>query len=152
MQEILARAPGKSQLIIETAAGKTVGAKLADVGLMRQRAGSDRVKVCFDTCHAFAAGHDVRTKAGIQATLDEFDREIGLEHLVVVHANDSKFALGEGRDRHENIGEGKIGADGFKAMLHAPELRKLPWLLEVPGFDDKGPDAKNIGILQRLAA
>lgn len=152
MREILNRAPGKSQLIIETAAGTTIGAQFRDVALMRERAGSDRVKVCFDTCHAFAAGHDVRTPASIKAMLKTFDATIGLKHLVVVHANDSKFGLGEGRDRHENIGEGHIGIEAFRALLHAEPLRKLPWVLEVPGFDDKGPDAKNIAILQRLAA
>lgn len=152
MREILKRASGTGQLIIETAAGKTVGAKFEDVALMRERAGSDRVKVCFDTCHAFAAGHDLRTPPSIEATLKAFDATIGLEHLVVVHANDSKFALGEGRDRHENIGEGHIGTEAFRALLHAEPLRKLPWILEVPGFDDKGPDAKNIKILTHLSA
>lgn len=152
MQEILKRAPGQSQLIIETAAGKTIGAKFADVGLMRTRVDSPRVKVCLDTCHVFAAGHDVRSAAAVTAMLEAFDREIGLEHLVVIHANDSKFELGEGRDRHENIGEGKIGTEGFKALLQSPKLRQLPWLLEVPGFAGEGPDAKNIELLQQLAA
>ncbi len=153
MKEILDRAPGGSQLVVETAAGEQgkVGATFAEIGELVRRVNASRVKVCLDTCHVFAAGHDIRTPAGVKAMLADFDREIGLEHLAVVHANDSKFPLGSRRDRHENIGEGEIGPAGFQALLAQPELRSLPWFLEVPGFDGNGPDKKNIDILNSLA-
>lgn len=153
MKEILRRAPGTSQLIVEISAGETgkIGS-FDEIGRMVREVGSDRVKVCIDTCHAFAAGYDLGSAAGIKAMLAEFDDKIGLGHLSVIHANDSKFGLGEHRDRHENIGAGKIGSAGFKAMLQMPELRKLPWLLEVPGDTGEGPDAPNVKRLQELAA
>ncbi len=153
MKEVLRRAAGgTSQLIIEGSAGqKGAIGSFAELGAMRNGAGSERVKVCLDTCHMFAAGHDIRTKESVRTTLDAFDAAVGLEHLVVLHANDSKFDLGLAKDRHENIGQGKIGSTGFKAMLATPELRRLPWLLEVPGDTNEGPDAPNVKRLQELA-
>jgi deoxyribonuclease-4 len=153
MKEVLKRAVGgTSQLIIEGSAGqKGAIGSLKELGQMRKGAGSDRVKICLDTCHAFASGHDLVSSAGIKIMLAEFDHLIGLEHLVVIHANDSKFGIGEARDRHENIGQGKIGNAGFINLLHSSELKKLPWLLEVPGDTSEGPDAINIQRLQELA-
>ncbi|MGI6103443.1 MAG: deoxyribonuclease IV [Patescibacteria group bacterium] len=154
MGEILRRAPGESQLIIENAAGYggTLGDAFSELGEMLRAVKSPRVKVCFDTCHAFAAGYDIRSSAGVVQTLEEFDREVGVSNLVVIHANDSKFALGEGRDRHENLGEGYIGLDGFRALAAHPLLAQLPWILEVPGKDGNGPDSPNIEILRSLTA
>ena len=77
--------------------------------------GSPRLKVCLDTQHAFASGYQVATPDGLAATMDEFEREVGLANLVAVHANDSKCPLGGSVDRHENIGEGHIGREGFRA-------------------------------------
>lgn len=154
MKEVLKRAAGgSSQLIIEGSAGqKGAIGSFEELGAMRKGAGSDRVKICLDTCHAFAAGHDLVTPTGIKTMLAAFDRLIGLKHLVVIHANDSKFDMGQAKDRHENIGQGKIGSAGFKALLHTPELRKLPWLLEVPGETGEGPDTANVQRLQELAS
>ncbi len=153
MREILKRAPGQSQLIIEGASGQqgALGSPFAEVGQMLHGAGSPRVKVCLDTCHMFQAGYDVRTREAIDHTLAEFDREVGLEHLVVMHANDAKKPIGSGLDRHDNIGQGEIGADGFKALLHHPKLHDYAWILEVPGFEELGPDQRNIDILKSLA-
>jgi deoxyribonuclease-4 len=82
----------------------------------------------------------------------EFEREVGLERLVVVHANDSKAGLGAGVDRHENIGLGQIGEEGFRAVLAHPAFREIPFILEVPGINGEGPDKANVEILKRLAA
>jgi deoxyribonuclease-4 len=84
--------------------------------------------------------------------MTEFEQEIGFDRLVAVHANDSKVELGSGRDRHENIGEGHIGIDGFRRILHHRAFADVPFLLEVPGFgaDAKGPDKENVDILKRL--
>lgn len=153
MQEILKRAPGSSQLIIEGASGQqgALGSPFAELGQMLRASASSRVKVCLDTCHMFQAGHDVRTRQAIDQSLAEFDREVGLEHLVVMHANDAKKPLGSGLDRHENIGQGEIGTVAFKTLLHDPRLSHLPWILEVPGFEEMGPDKQNLDILKSLA-
>jgi deoxyribonuclease-4 len=82
--------------------------------------------------------------------MEEFDREVGLDRLVAVHANDSKVDLGGGRDRHENIGQGFIGEDGFTTILSHPAFANLPLLLEVPGFEKNGPDRQNVDMLRVL--
>jgi deoxyribonuclease-4 len=84
--------------------------------------------------------------------LGEFDREVGLERLVAVHANDSKIPLGGGVDRHANIGEGEIGRDGFINILSHQAFASIPFLLEVPGIEDKGPDKENVERLKELRA
>jgi len=141
-------------LILENSAGMggAIGSKFVELGTIIRESGSDRVKVCLDTQHAFAAGHDVKTRPGLEKMLDEFDRDVGLERLVAVHANDSKIPLGGGVDRHANIGEGHIGRDGFENILSHPTFADIPFLLEVPGFEDQGPDKENVEILKSLRA
>ena len=97
-----------------------------------------------------AAGYDVATAQGLEATLAEFEKQVGLANLVAVHANDSKIPLGGGVDRHENIGEGLIGLEGFKVIMGRPAFREIPFLLEVPGFEKKGPDKENVDILRQI--
>ncbi len=109
-----------------------------------------RVGVCLDSCHLFAAGWDLRTPEGVAATLRAFDRTVGLKHLLAFHLNDSKGALGSRVDRHENIGHGRIGRAGFRALVNHPKLRRLPGFIETPGFDHQGPDKKNLLVLKRL--
>lgn len=109
-----------------------------------------RLGVCLDSCHLFAAGWDIRTPAGVSAALREFDRTVGLRHLRAMHLNDSKGALGSHVDRHDNIGDGRIGRAGFRALVNHPKLRKLPGFIETPGFDHQGPDRKNLVVLKRL--
>jgi deoxyribonuclease-4 len=83
--------------------------------------------------------------------MSEFEEEVGFDQLVAVHANDSKVPLGAGRDRHENIGDGLIGTEGFRRILHHRAFKDVPFLLEVPGFGEaKGPDQKNVDILKQL--
>ena len=141
-------------LILENAAGMggAIGSKFVELGTIIRESGSDRVKVCVDVQHAFAAGHDVKTRAGLDKMLDEFEREVGLDRLVAIHANDSKCPLGGGIDRHANIGDGHIGRDGFENLLLHPALAEVPFLLEVPGIDDHGPDKDNVEILKSLRA
>lgn len=139
-------------LILENSAGAggSIGGQFAQLGQIIKQVNHDRVKICLDTCHAFAAGYDVGTKQGLQKTLEEFDKAIGLKNLVAIHANDSKFDLGSGKDRHANIGEGFIGSEGFANMLNHPSLKHLPFILEVPGFAETGPDKGNIDTLKSL--
>lgn len=151
-RRILEATPPDAWLILENSAGQggAVGSKFAELGRIAREAGGDRVKVCLDTQHTFAAGYDVKTPFGLKKTMAEFDADIGLERLVAVHANDSKIPLGGGVDRHANIGEGKIGRDGFLNIFSHPAFADLPFLLEVPGFEDNGPDRQNVEILKEL--
>jgi len=153
LEHVLAHSPQEVWLILENSAGMggQIGDRFSELGALIRAVGSPRLKVCFDTQHAFASGYDVATTAGLQATMDEFEREIGLERLVVIHANDSKCPLRGGKDRHENIGEGYIGRQGFEVILSYPAFRELPFLLEVPGFAGEGPDLENVRILRSLA-
>jgi deoxyribonuclease-4 len=109
----------------------------------------DRVGVCLDTCHAFAAGYDLRAREAIDETLKRFDEIIGLDKLKVIHVNDSKGDLGSGIDRHEHIGMGKIGERGFFELFHHPVIRPLPLILETP-VDSRGNFATNMAKLKEL--
>ena len=142
------------QLIIENCAGLNaqIGASFAEIGMMIKAVDSPRLTVCLDTEHAFAAGYNLAERDGIETTMEEFDTEIGLEKLVVVHANDSKVELGSGIDRHENIGEGFIGIDGFEVIMAHPAFADVPFLLEVPGENRKGPDKPNLDRLKDIRA
>ena len=154
LQKVLERAdPKHARLLIENNAGLggSVGARFEEIASMLDGLRDSRVGVCFDTCHAFASGYDERTPADVARTLDELDRIIGLKHVEVIHCNVSVTGLGSNRDRHANIGDGQIGLEGFRALLHEPRLAKLPFILEVPGAGD-GPDAEQVAVLRRLAA
>ncbi len=155
IRQILHQAPEGPALVLEHSAGmgESVGHRFEDLADILAAADSpDRVKICLDTAHLFAAGYPVADPDGLRRTLDEFDRLIGLDRLVVIHANDSKVPLGSGVDRHENIGDGQIGLAGFRVILAEPRLRDLPFILEVPGLDNKGPDRENVERLKQLRA
>lgn len=111
---------------------------------------SDRVGVCFDTCHAFAAGYDLRNEKAVDKTLKLFDKIIGLSKLKVVHLNDSKGELGSHLDRHEHIGMGFIGEEGFRAILNHKAIRELPLILETP-VDSKRDWIGNLKKVRELA-
>ncbi len=152
VRRIIDATPDDAWLILENSAGMggSVGSKFAELGKIARESGSPRVKVCLDTQHAFAAGYDVKTRDGLERALEEFEREIGLERLVAVHANDSKCPLAGGLDRHENIGEGHIGREGFENIVAHPVFADVPFLLEVPGFENEGPDRRNVEILKAI--
>ncbi|HLQ60314.1 MAG TPA: deoxyribonuclease IV [Candidatus Acidoferrales bacterium] len=154
LKSVLERAdPKQAQLLIENNAGLggCVGARFEEIAEMLAALGDPRAAVCFDTCHAFASGYDIRTPEGARRTIDELDRVIGLSRVKAIHANDSVTGLGSNRDRHANIGQGEIGEGGFRSLLHDPRLARLPFILEVPGMDGNGPDAANLAVLKRLA-
>jgi deoxyribonuclease-4 len=141
-------------LLLENSAGsgKTLGARFAQIGALFDRLGRDpRLGLCVDTAHTFASGYDLRSDDGIAQAVDEIERSIGLDRLRLIHGNDSKVGLGSAVDRHENIGKGLLGEEAFAKMLAHPALRDVPWVLEVPGYDDKGPDKPNLDALKRLA-
>lgn len=137
-------------VLLEGSAGGTIGTFEELQAILAALDWHPRLGVCLDTCHLYATGWDLRTPAGADAMARAFDRTVGLERLRAIHLNDSKGALGSHRDRHENIGKGEIGRAGFRAVLAHPALRDLPGIIETPGFEDEGPDRKNIQILKRL--
>ncbi|MGH7919436.1 MAG: deoxyribonuclease IV, partial [Candidatus Dormibacteraceae bacterium] len=155
LKNVMERAdPKTARLLIENNAGTggSVGARFEELRAMLDGLADPRVGVCFDTCHAFASGYDLRTPAAVEETLLQWDRAVGLGRLEVIHCNDSQTGLGSNRDRHANLGEGQIGEAGFRALLHDPRLQPVPFVLEVPGFEGAGPDRENLDILRRLAA
>ena len=155
MRNALQRAdPQHTRLLIENNAGTggCVGARFEEIKAMLDAVGDERVRCCFDTCHAFASGYDLRTEADARRVIDEWDKVVGLDRLEAIHCNDSQTGLASNRDRHQNIGLGEIGEEGFRALLHDPRLDRMPFILEVPGFQGEGPDAANVEILRRLAA
>jgi deoxyribonuclease-4 len=160
---------GKMRILIENTAGMgtAVGARLEEVAgiLYELNRGESRTDgrplqfgACLDTAHLFAAGYDIKSPEGLERTIEEIDRIVGLENVPVFHVNDSKIPLGGRVDRHENIGHGKIGADAFGRILKHPRLggaapEGLPgraFLLETP-IDDPGDDRKNVAKLWQLA-
>lgn len=150
IKEILAQTPKDTYFIAENAGNRKIGQSLDELASIIRDVDNPRMKICLDTCHLFSAGFDLREENKLTAFLDEFDKKIGFEKLEVWHLNDSRDPFASGRDRHENIGKGTIGLDEFKLLLNHPKLKHLPFIIETPGFDDNGPDKKNLDILKSL--
>jgi deoxyribonuclease-4 len=149
----LSRVDNRTVILLENTAGErnSVGSLFPDIRFVLDGIGERRrVAVCLDTCHAFAAGYDFRTPEAITETLQEFDSEIGLNLLRLIHLNDSYSRLGSGLDRHEHIGLGHIGEEGFRHFLHHPAIRGLPLICETPE-DERRDDAGNIRKVRELA-
>jgi deoxyribonuclease-4 len=143
---------GPTRLLIESTAGQgsSVGHKFDHLGYLIEKLHRKiKIGVCIDTCHIFAAGYDIRDRKGWDATLAEFDRQVGIQHLYALHVNDSLKPLGSRVDRHACLGEGEIGIKGFKAMMEHPDLYELPKYLETP----EGPETwkKEIKLLRKFA-
>jgi deoxyribonuclease IV len=140
-------------LLLENTAGEknSVGSSFEHIrGIMDGLEKNNRIGVCLDTCHAFAAGYELRTETGIEETLVQFEDQIGIKNLRIIHLNDSKGDRGSGLDRHEHIGMGFIGEDGFRRILHHPVLSALPLICETP-VDDRRDDVGNIVKVRELA-
>ena len=149
----LEESPGETVVLLENTAGtkNSMGSSFEDVRrVLDAIAQSERVGVCLDTCHAFAAGYDLVTPTAIERTLGRFKDVIGLNRLKVIHLNDSVGGLGSHLDRHEHIGLGKIGEDGFRNILRSP-LRRLPLILETP-IDQRRSDVGNLQKVRELAS
>jgi deoxyribonuclease-4 len=150
--EALDSNPGGSTLLIETMAGQTnsVGSRFEELRLILDGVrDSERMGVCVDTCHIFAAGFDLSSAPAVERTMGLFGDIVGKDRLKVVHLNDSVGPLGGGLDRHEHIGIGQIGEKGFRAFLRYKGIAKLPILMEVP-VDDRRQDAENMKVVRRL--
>jgi len=130
-------------------AGNLVGARASDLGrILELSRRPERLAVCLDTCHLFAAGYDIRARNGLLATVGEFADAVGLDRIVAFHLNDAKAGLGSGLDRHEHIGRGQIGLAAFRALLGHQRLGRRPMTLETPKGRDG--DRRNLATLRRL--
>lgn len=141
------RADMKTKLTIETTAGQGsgLGWRFEQIAqIMELCAYPEKLAVCVDTCHIYAAGYDIKTKAGYKKTFEEFDRLIGLENLAMFHVNDSKKDFGTRVDRHEHIGEGFIGPAGFKNLVNDKRFFDIPMILETPKGADNAEDRVNL--------
>ena len=152
LQKVLELSPDNVWLCLENSAGMGahIGSSFQEMGSLISGVNHPNLKVCLDTEHLFAAGYNIASPRELKEVMKEFDAEIGLDKLVAVHANDSKVELGAGVDRHENIGDGHIGTDGFKCIMAEPSFKNVPFFLEVPGFDGEGPDKKNLDLLKEI--
>lgn len=150
IQRVLKEIPRNLFFIIENAGTRKIGQTITEIAQIINDLQHPQVKICLDTCHLHAAGYDLSTLEKLNRLLDNFDQKVGLEKLVCWHLNDSRDPLGSLRDRHENIGEGHVGLKTFENILNHPLLKKLPMIIETPGFSNRGPDAQNLKILRDL--
>ncbi len=131
-------------------AGTSVGSRFEEIQhIIDGLETPDRIGICFDTCHAFAAGYDLRDTASVKKTFREFNTIIGLNRLKCIHANDCRFRLGEHHDRHHHIGQGFIGKQGFQSIVTHAKLKRIPFILETPKEDDM--DRENMKLLRTLS-
>lgn len=147
--------PGHAcRILVETTAGQgsALGYTFEQLAKIRDLVRNpERIGICLDTCHIFAAGYELRTPGGYQVTMDAFETIIGLEHLKVIHMNDSLKDLGSRVDRHQGIGKGCIGLDGFRHVMQDHRLAGIPKILETPKeADPVASDRENIRILREL--
>ena len=141
------------KIALETTAGQgtTLGHRFQHLQDILAGCGDpEQIVVCMDTCHVFAAGYDIRTEEGYVAIMEQFDQIVGLDKLEVLHFNDSKRSLGSRVDRHDHIGQGKIGKEGFRWFLNDPRLVRVPKLLETPKENQGEADRRNLKVLRSL--
>jgi len=150
---VAVKADNDVMILLENTAGQenSVGSRFEELKqILELLEPRKRFGVCFDTCHAFAAGYDLRSKDRVHDVIAEFDKYIGIKNLRIVHLNDSKGELNCNLDRHEHIGMGHIGEAGFKEVLAQKEFRRLPLILETP-IDDRRDDVGNLQKVRELA-
>jgi len=141
----------KITLEITAGQGSCLGYRFEQIGkIMDATKESDRLRVCFDTEHAFAAGYDIRTKEGYERTFVEFNEAIGIDRLVAFHLNDSKKEFNSRVDRHEHIGKGHLGVEAFRLLLNDKRFWGLPMCLETPKGPDLKEDQENLALLRSL--
>jgi deoxyribonuclease-4 len=143
----------RTRLALETTAGQgsCLGHTFEQIAyIIRNAREPERLCVCLDTAHVFAAGYDLTTEAGTKKMFRQFNQTIGLERLVALHLNDSKAAQGSRVDRHEHIGKGKIGLDAFRVLMRDRRFRKIPKVLETPKGKEMREDVENMKTLRGL--
>jgi deoxyribonuclease-4 len=144
---------GEVVVLLENTAGQgsNLGHRFEQLGqLLERTAAADRVGVCFDTCHALAAGYELDSARSYRSTMDELDRTVGLSRVLAFHLNDSKFDVGSRKDRHEHIGQGFVGLDGFRRILRDRRFDDVPMVLETPKEVEFDDDRRNLATLRSL--
>lgn len=150
IKEILEKTPRESLFIIENAGNRKIGQTLEEISQIIKDVDNPRVRICFDTCHLFSNGYKFDTVDELDLFLAKLAK-FEINNLVELwHVNDSRDEFDSGHDRHDNIGEGKIGIDEFKVLLNHSKTKSFPFIIETPGFDGNGPDKKNLDILKSL--
>lgn len=151
ISEVMSEYNGDCQLLIEntSGAGSELGYSLEQIKYILEKIENPLVNICYDTCHGFTAGYDISTADKANQLIELIDKLIGIDRLKVIHTNDSKYAVNTHKDRHEHIGKGYIGIDGFEALLNNKKLRNKPFILETP-VDEQGDYASNLGVLKSL--
>jgi len=150
IKELLSQTKNTPFIIENSAGQKGKIGSLEEIKTLVNGANSDRVKICLDSAHLFAAGFDLRSEQEIDSLINKLKKYKLLDKLVCLHLNDSKVPFNSGRDIHQNIGDGEIGKQGMANFINHTSLKHLPIILETPGLDGKGPDAHNIKITQDL--
>lgn len=141
-------------ILLETTAGQgtNLGSTFEELAaIIAASKHPDRLGVCYDTCHTFAAGYDIRTPETYAETMNAFDRTIGLDRLKFFHVNDTKNEFDSRKDRHEHIGQGAIGLDGFRNLMQDSRFKDVPKTLETPKEADLKDDIRNLKTLRDLA-
>ena len=155
IDEVFRKVPTvKTKIALETTAGQgsCLGYRFEQFAYIISRVREpERLCVCVDTAHLFAAGYDISSESSLRKTLREFDRVIGPDRLVAIHVNDSKTGCGSRVDRHEHIGKGRIGLDAFRFIMRDRRFRKIPKVLETPKGKDLREDVMNLRTLRGLA-
>ena len=147
------RAGVRTLLEITAGQGRALGGRFEELGaIVAASSCEDRLGVCFDTCHAVAAGHDLGSEAAYAATFESLDRAVGLSRLGAFHLNDSKGKLGSRLDRHEHVGKGTVGLEAFRRLVNDPRFRGLPMVLETPKGEDLAEDRENLAVLRGLVS
>jgi len=149
----LDRVPPPVRILLENTAGQgnCLGHRCEELAAILDKVrDAARAGICLDTCHAFAAGYDIRTEEGYRKTMREFDRLIGLERISVFHVNDCKRELGSRVDRHTHIGQGCIGLEAFRCLVNDRRFAKIPKILETPKGPDLKEDMMNLATLRSL--
>lgn len=153
IQTVLNESDEQADFYIENMGTRKIGKSIDQIAELIEDCGSDeRLKVCLDTCHMHAAGIDLSTEEAYDEFFNNFNKTIGLDRLGVIHVNDSRDEFGSLRDRHANIGEGKMPEGVFSNIVNKQPTNDLPLIIETPGFGDDGPDKKNIDRLHEYAA
>ncbi|MEW5801208.1 MAG: deoxyribonuclease IV [bacterium] len=164
LNSLLAETSGSSlQILLETTAGQgsNLGYRFEHLlEILSLVHNQDRIGICFDTCHSFAAGYDFRTPTGYRSTFEEFDRIIGTSRIMAFHLNDSRYEAGSRKDRHEHIGQGALGLEAFRLLLNDERFAHVPMVIETPKGREKGKrtetgtgmeeDRRNLALLRSL--
>ncbi len=150
IKNILKETPKNTFLIIENMGTRKIGKNLEEIAFIINKINNPRIRVCLDTCHLHAAGIDLSTNDSLERFLNRFDDLVGLSLLECIHINDSRDEFGSLRDRHENIGDGKIPKDVFSLILNHSKLKSIPFIAEVPGVNGLGPDKENLDRIKKM--